>query len=139
MASFEDPESAAAPAAPEALTPASELDILMLPITASGLEATLAPAAAEQVSALTASGAKSGKVQVAETECYRDGCALTLFSTDSRALADAADQYTESPKFFSWSGAKFRSGVIERGRGRFEVTWILYADGVLPNAPTAAP
>ncbi len=129
----------AGPAQPPQLTPASELDALMVPVTASGLDAALARAASEQGQALLSSSPKAKQVHLDEIECYHDGCALTLVSNDQRLLVETGDRYVESAKFMAWGGAKFRSGVIDRGNQRFEITWILYGGDARPDSSAALP
>ncbi len=127
------------PTRPPQLTPASELDALMVPVTASGLDPALAAAASDQGQALLKGSPKAKQVRLDEIECYRDACALTLVSTDQRVLVETGDRYVESAKFMEWGGAKFRSGVIDRGNQRFEITWILYGGDARPDSSAMLP
>src|SRR5215217_7787715 len=97
-------------AAPEALTPSSELDGYLVPLVASGRNATLDKRAAEQAVALRKLAHKRN-VRVEEPECYARGCSITLVAPDEAMAEAVAEDYVDSAEFRGWIGAKFKSGV----------------------------
>ena len=70
-------------------------------------------------------------VECTATECYRQGCTMTIRYANDGGFDLDRDLLARTPAFRAWPGPKWRSGPVKNGN-RVEATWIL-----LPLNPPA--
>jgi len=66
-------------------------------------------------------------LRVGPWQCYAAGCFTNVVHVSSSSVDKLTDLISRSDEFHHWNGAKFRSGNIEQGDGKTEITWIFYA------------
>jgi hypothetical protein len=59
-------------------------------------------------------------------ECHAKGCLMTAVHPNEEAANKASEVITRTGEFNGWQAGKMRSGIIARGDGAVEVTWVLY-------------
>ncbi|WP_437725495.1 hypothetical protein [Sorangium sp. So ce861] len=115
-------------------SPREHRDRVLRELRASGPDHRLFAPASAVVDAWTSKLAKLGAAGAFEPlECYAKGCSVTVVHASAVKAEEATEVITRTREFTGWQAGKMRSGLIERGGDRVEVTWIL--DAPPPDSP----